>query len=128
MADWFISEEAFKTQASLKREADKVLNWFELEEDIIYTITSIGVRESEEYGTCYILDLADRQDNTTRVWAPSRLIKELKEKRKPKERAFIVSLGKEQFKKKSLNKYDLIFKETKEIITLFDDEVENQVS
>ena len=119
-SNWFVSEEAFKAQADNERDAKTVHSWEKLEEGIIFAIIRIQDVFSTKYNTdCYILHLTDREENSICVWAPRKLITDLR-KRKPTERPFIVSLGQGKFRKKTFNKYDLVLREAGEEIKLFD--------
>ena len=119
-SNWFVSEEAFKAQADNERDAKTVHSWEKLEEGIIFAIIRIQDVFSTKYNTdCYILHLTDREENSICVWAPRKLITDLR-KRKPTERPFIVSLGQGKFRKKTFNNYDLVLREAGEEIKLFD--------
>ena len=121
-SNWFVTEEDFKKQADEQREADRVRTWDELEEGVIFAITRIQQFYSTKFNkTCYILHLTDREENTIRVYSPSKLITDLKEKRTPTDRPFIVSLGQEQYGKKTLNKFDLVLRDGQEELKLFDE-------
>lgn len=114
-SNWFVTEEDFKEQVDARREANKIHTWDELAEGVIFAITRIQQVHSTKYSKeCYILHLKDREENTLRVWSPSKLINDLKETRKPTERPFIVSLGQMKFKKKTFNQFDLVLKDTEE--------------
>ena len=116
----FVSTKVFADKVKLQREADRVLSWPELPENVIYAITRIQQRESLRYGTCWILYLTDREGNGVKVWSPYHLIADVKEKRSSTDRPYITSLGQEKIKDKTINKYDLVFQETEEMVHLFD--------
>ena len=125
-SNWFVSEEAFKEQADVQREANRIHTWEEIPKGVIFAITRIQqVHSSRFKKTCYILHLTDREDNKTRVWSPSKLITDL-EKRQPTDRPFIVSLGQTKQGKKTYNLFDLVLREAGEEIKLFDESVEEE--
>lgn len=121
-SNWFVTEEAFKEQADAQREADRVHTWEELAENVIFAITRIQQFYSAKFNKiCYILHLVDQEENTIRVYSPSKLITDLQEKRKSTDRPFITSLGQVKYGKKTFNKFDLVLQETKEELKLFDE-------
>ena len=120
-SNWFVTEEAFKEQADVQREANRIHTWEELAEGVIFAIIRIKQVHSSKFNKlCYILHLTDREENKIRVWSPSKLITDL-EKKKPTDRPFIVSLGQAKYKKKTFNQFDLVLQEAGEEIKLFDD-------
>ena len=119
---WFVTEDAFRQQAAAQREANKIHTWDELSEGVTFAIIRIQQVHSAKFNKiCYILHLKDREENTLRVWSPSKLITDLREKRKPTDCPFIVSLGQAKFKKKTFNQFDLVLEDTKEEFQLFDE-------
>ena len=119
----FISKELFTKKAEERRESEKLTDWVDLSQNIIYKIISLEQRDSKEYGICYITNLTDSAGRTERVWAPKKLVADLREKRKPNESAFILSLGQVKYDKaKKENKFDLSFQEEQERVCLFEDE------
>ena len=47
----FINKSVLESKAKRRREEEKVLNWLELPENIIYRITEVEVVEGGQYGT-----------------------------------------------------------------------------
>ena len=114
----FVSDEVFTVRANAIREAEKTLNWTDLDETVVYSITGIQERKSQ-WGPCWILYLLDRNGNRCKVWSPSRLIHDLKKQRQETDRPFIKSLGQDKEGVKTINKYDLCFQSTQTPIHLF---------
>ena len=54
------------------------IKWRELPEKVWYKITNISDEKKGEYGSSYILTLADRENNYYEVWSISNLINKLK--------------------------------------------------
>ena len=121
----FISPQLFH-----KIKETKILNWSDLSTDIIYNITKIAVKDSLTFeGLSYILSLQDKDENCIRVWGTKLMVDEILDKKKPKERVYIISLGQERYQKtKTINKYDLAFEVTKENIEIFDNETKEKIS
>lgn len=101
----FITREAFEVLAEQQR--PRILTWDLLPMGKIYKVlkirTSVG-----KFGKNYIAHISDSKKDISRVWAPARLVTDLKELRKPTDIVYIVSLGKEKFMEKTLNKFDLV--------------------
>ena len=76
----FINKSLFESEAKRRREEDKVLNWSELPENIIYCITEVEVVEGGQYGTSYILFLVDINKTKVKAWGSKTLIRELQRK------------------------------------------------
>ena len=76
----FINKSLFESEAKRRWEEDKVLNWSELPENIIYRITEVEVLEDGPYGTSYILFLSDIDNNKVKAWASRKLIRDLQKK------------------------------------------------
>ena len=117
----FVSDEVFALRANAIKEAEKTLNWIDLDQTVVYSITGIQERKSK-WGACWILYLLDRNGNRCKVWAPSRLINDLKKQRQQTDRPFIKSLGQIKEGIKTINQYDLCFQNTQNPIQLFDKE------
>ena len=115
----FINKSLFESAAKRRREEDKVLNWADLSENIIYRITEVEVIEDGPYGTSYILFMVDRDNNKVKAWSSKKLIRELQRKEEY-DIPYIVSLGQKPYGKgKTINLYDLAFEKGEEIISLF---------
>ena len=115
----FINRSLFESKAKRRREEEKVLDWSELSQNVVYQITKVEVIEGGEYGMSYILFLADIDNNKVKVWASKKLISELQRK-EPYDIPYIISLGQEPYgKTKTINLYDLAFEKEEEILSLF---------
>jgi hypothetical protein len=119
-ASWFVDESKFGEEAQIRKEKDKVLTWTELDTSKIYTIYLIEEKVSEKFGhrICHILYMMDRYGEKVRVWGPSKLVSDLKDK-ELNQRPFIRSLGQDRCQDKLVNLYDLMFEEADEGIELF---------
>ena len=71
----FIKKSIFESQAKRRGEEDKVLNWSELSQDIIYCITEVEVLEDGPYGTSYLLYMSDKDNNKVKAWGSKKLIR-----------------------------------------------------
>ena len=115
----FINKSLFESEAKRRREEDKVLNWSELPENIIYRITEVEVLEDGPYGTSYILFLVDKDNTKVKAWASKKLARDLQRKEEY-DIPYIISLGQKPYGKgKTINLYDLAFEKGEEIISLF---------
>ena len=115
----FIKKSDFESQAKRRREEDKVLNWSELPENIIYRITEVEVLEDGPYGTSYLLYMSDIDNNKVKAWGSRKLIRDLKSKEEY-DIPYIQSQGQKPFGiGKTINVYDLAFEKGEEIISLF---------
>ena len=115
----FINKSVFESKAKRRREEEKVLNWSELSENIIYRITEVEVVEGGQYGTSYILFLVDINNTKVKAWASKKLIRELQRK-EAYDIPYMISLGQKPYgKAKTINLYDLVFEKGEEIISLF---------
>ena len=115
----FINKSIFESEAKRRREEDKVLNWSELPENIIYRITEVEVLEDGPYGTSYILFLVDKDNTKVKAWASKKLARDLQRKEEY-DIPYIISLGQKPYGKgKTINLYDLVFEKGEEIISLF---------
>ena len=114
----FINKCLFESEAKRRREEDKVLNWSELPENIIYRITEVEVLEDGPYGTSYILFLVDRDNTKVKAWASKKLARNLQRKEEY-DIPYIISLGQKPYGKgRMINLYDLAFERGEEIISL----------
>ena len=115
----FINKSLFESAAKRRREEDKVLNWADLSENIIYRITEVEVVEGGQYGTSYILYMSDRDNNKVKAWGSRQLIRDLKCKEEY-DIPYIQSQGQKPLGiGKTINVYDLAFEKGEEIISLF---------
>ena len=115
----FINKSVFEIKAKRRREEEKVLNWAELPQDVIYRINEVEVIEGGKYGTSYILFLVDINNSKVKVWASKKLISDL-ERKESYDIPYIISLGQEPYgKSKTINLYDLVFEKGEKIISLF---------
>ena len=116
----FITEEAFTKMVAVNREKDEVCNWADLSKNVIYLITRIQECYSVQYdGACWLLCLQNRQGDFVKVWAPKKLVTDIKERRKETEQVFMKSLGQVKYGHKTSNEFDLCFEDTAEPIQLF---------
>ena len=115
----FINKSVFEIKAKRRREEEKVLNWSELSQNVIYRINEVEVIEGGKYGTSYILFLVDIDNSKVKVWASKKLISDL-ERKESHDIPYIISLGQEAYgKSKTINLYDLVFEKGDKIISLF---------
>ena len=115
----FINKSVFEIKAKRRREEEKVLNWAELPQNVIYRINEVEVIEGGKYGTSYILFLVDIDNTKAKVWASKKLISELQRKQSH-DIPYIISLGQEAYgKSKTINLYDLVFEKGDKILSLF---------
>ncbi len=123
-APWFISESQFKEKVESEKELNRIYNWAEVDQSVVYNILSIEVKDSEDYDNVYIGTFQDKYLEIIRVWLTSILVKDLRLNRKPTERAYIICLGQERFKKtKRFNKYELTYEEAGVLTPIFEDEI-----
>ena len=115
----FINKSVFEIKAKRRREEEKVLNWAELTQNVIYRINEVEVIEGGKYGTSYILFLVDIDNSKVKVWASKKLISDL-ERKESHDIPYIISLGQEPYgKSKTINLYDLVFEKGDKILSLF---------
>ena len=115
----FINKSVFESKAKRRREEEKVLNWSELLQNVIYRINKVEVIEGGKYGTSYILFLVDIDNTKVKVWGSKKLVNEL-ERKEAYDIPYIVSLGQEPYgKTKTINLYDLVFEKGDKILSLF---------
>ena len=76
----FINKSVFESKAKRRREEEKVLNWSELSQNVIYRIKEVEVIEGGKYGTSYILFLIDIDNTKVKVWGSKKLINKLERK------------------------------------------------
>ena len=115
----FINKSVFEIKAKRRREEEKVLNWAELTQNVIYRINKVEVIEGGKYGTSYILFLVDIDNSKVKVWASKKLISDLEQK-ESYDIPYIISLGQEPYgKSKTINLYDLVFEKGDKILSLF---------
>ena len=115
----FINKSVFEIKAKRRREEEKVLNWAELSQNVIYRINEVEVIEGGKYGTSYILYLVDIDNTKVKVWASKKLISDL-ERKESYDIPYIISLGQEPYgKSKTINLYDLVFEKGDKILSLF---------
>ena len=105
----FISKSKFADSVKTRKDEEQVRNWVDLAEGEIYKITSIDPKVSSKYGDCYILHIENETKDIQKVWGPARLVKRIKETRKPDEAVYFVSLGQERKNKKTYNNFDIHF-------------------
>ena len=74
----FLSDE--KLEKLIENIVTDTIRWRELPEEVWYKITNISDEKEGEYGSYYILTLADRENNYYEVWSISNLIDKLKTK------------------------------------------------
>ena len=125
MADWFISEEKFKSKVDHQKEVDAVTPWVKIPIGKVYNITKIiEARKDTGQGSeiFHILVLEDRFLDCIKAYAPRRLIRTIRDKRKSTERVFIVCLGQGKYKQQyPINNYDITYEEAGKIIDIFED-------
>ena len=115
----FINRSLFESKAKRRREEEKVLDWSELSQNIVYQITKVEVIKGGEYGTSYILFLVNIENTKVKVWGSKLLISELQRK-EAYDIPYMISLGQEPYgKTKMINLYDLVFEKGEKIISLF---------
>ena len=115
----FINRSLFESKAKRRREEEKVLDWSELSQNVVYQITKVEVIEGGEYGTSYILFLVNIENTKVKVWGSKILISELQRK-KAYNIPYMISLGQESYgETKPIDLYDLVFKKGEKIISLF---------
>ena len=115
----FINRSLFESKAKRRREEEKVLDWSELSQNIVYQITKVEVIKGGEYGTSYILFLVNIENTKVKVWGSKLLISELQRK-EAYDIPYMISLGQESYgKTKTINLYDLVFEKGEKIISLF---------
>ena len=115
----FINRSLFESKAKRRREEEKVLDWSELSQNIVYQITKVEVIKGGEYGTSYILFLVNIENTKVKVWGSKILISELQRK-EAYDIPYMISLGQEPYgKTKTINLYDLVFEKGEKIISLF---------
>ena len=115
----FINKSVFESKAKHRREEEKVLNWSELLQNVIYRINKVEVIEGGKYGTSYILFLVDIDNTKVKVWGSKKLVNEL-ERKEAYDIPYIVSLGQKPYgKTKTINLYDLVFEKGDQVISLF---------
>ena len=115
----FINKSIFESQAKRRGEKDKVLNWSELSQDVIYRITEVEVLDDGPFGRSYILYMSDRDNNKVKAWGSRQLIRDLRRKT-DYDIPYIQSQGQRPFGMgKIINVYDLAFEKGEEIISLF---------
>ena len=118
----FIQSDNFAEKVAERKERERVHNWVELEENKIYEITFIQERTSDKYGQCWILTAQDTDEGVIRVWAPNKLVQDIKILKTPNQRVYFCSLGKIRYKKKIINGFDLVLDDTKQVqIDIFED-------
>ena len=111
----FINKSLFQSKAKRRREEEKVLNWSELSQNVIYRIKEVEVIKGGKYGTSYILYLIDIDNTKVKVWASKKLINEL-ERKESYNIPYIISLGQEPYgKTKTINLYDLVLKKERKL-------------
>ena len=71
----FLSDE--KLEKLIENTATESTRWRDLPEEVWYKITNISNEKEGEYGSYYILTLADRENNYYEVWSISNLIDKL---------------------------------------------------
>ena len=94
----FINKSVFESKAKRRREEEKVLNWAELSQNVIYRINEVEVIEGGKYGTSYILFLVDIDNTKVKVWGSKKLISDL-ERKESHDIPYIISLGQEPYGK-----------------------------
>ena len=111
----FISKQEFDEKVKIQKKEFQVKRWADIEESIIYLIDTIEEKYSVKYGECYILHIEDDKGKIDKVWAPSRLVTQIRERRKSDEIPYFVSLGQEVLNKnKTINRFELTFKKDKD--------------
>ena len=124
MADWFITEEAFKTKVDAQKEAEAITQWVDIPNGKLFNIEKIIETRIERQGEIeefHILILQDKFLDTIKTYAPRRLIRMIKDKRKPTERVFITCMGQGKYKKKyPINNFDITYQDAGKNITLFE--------
>ena len=95
-----ITHEHFEKQLQEQKDALNAIKWRELKQDQIYTIVSTNFITTQ-YGEACILDLSDSQ----RVYAPSSLIKRLKQESDKPFPRHIRPIGRVQSKKNPAQTY-----------------------
>ena len=116
----FPSEKTFATKVAELNAGDHALNWLDVDKTKIYVIKRIQQRFSQKYGICWLLHLADKQENFIKVWSPRKLIHELKETKKSTQIPFIRSLGQEKIGHKTYNQFHLAYEDAQQPYDIFE--------
>ena len=106
----FISKGSFLQKVQQRKEEDTILHWSDLSENgEIYRINDIEDKEGK-FGPCHILHIQNDQGEKKKVWSPSKLIRDIQDK-KETHIVYFTSLGQSFKKGKTYNNFDLAFQE-----------------
>ena len=109
MAAGFISQDNFIQKLQVRKEEEKILNWIEFPSngEIFRIVKTKNVKT--KYGESTILHVEDANGDGKKVWAPSKLIRDIEGKETST--IYFTSLGQIQKDLKTYNNYDLIIEE-----------------
>ena len=109
MAAGFISQDNFLQKLQVRKEEEKILNWTEFPSNgEIFRITRIENIKTK-YGESSILHVEDVNGDGKKVWAPSKLLRDIEGKESST--VYFTSLGQVQKDTKTYNNFDLIIVE-----------------
>ena len=109
MAAGFISQNNFFQKLQVKKEEEKILNWTEFPSNgEIFRIVKTKIVKTK-YGESTILHVEDSNGDSQKVWAPSKLVRDIQGKETST--IYFTSLGQIQKDMKTYNNYDLIIVE-----------------
>ena len=110
--DAFITNNSFQNKVQQRREEETVLNWIDLPDNgEIYRINTVEEKEGK-FGPCSILHIENQQGEKKKVWSPSKLIRDIKDKQDTCV-IYFTSLGQTRKKGKTYNNFDLAFQPKK---------------
>jgi len=110
----FLNIDEFKEIATDRSE---VISWNELAQEKVFGIDLIQEKLSDKYGQCFLMTIRDRDGNKQRIWAPARMIDVIEEKKTESKDIFFISLGQKRFNKtKTVNEFDIVFKDSDKVI------------
>ena len=113
----FLSQTAFAEKVEQERKENSVTSWVNLERKV-YQITLIEEKFSEKYGACFLGTIIDEEQEVSRIWCPSGLLKAIEEKKTERKNIFFVPNGQKKLTKiKSLNLFDIVFQDGKKLIS-----------
>ena len=113
----FLSKEAFEKLQTFTGK-NNILNWKELEEDVIFMVISIEPVLKAKYES-YFLNIIDGKENQLKVYAPSHMIEAIRLHRAPNFRPYFTSLGLSDNEQKKCAKFCLKFSSTQKDFNIF---------
>ena len=106
MAAGFITQDNFFQKLQVRKEEEKILNWIEFPSNgEIFRIIRIENIKTK-YGESSILHVEDVNGDEKKVWAPSKLLRDIYGKETST--VYFTSLGQVQKDMKTYNNFDLI--------------------